>query len=410
MSLVRKVRIRKVGAPVEARVLEPVYAFDRVVVPAGSEVTGKVIRIAPVSKLARTEAILNGNFTPLKTAHVAFDTLILKNGTRMALVTQILPGTQNVIRLIADQSGKRPSLVSQARRAIDQRWRNAIHEVKAPGKLHRLKKLALSELPYHRQYLPTGTVFDAELIRPLDFGAAKLSPKETADMGQVPPQDSVVQARLLTALNSATAVKGSPVKALVTKPLFFPKSKKRLLIPEGTRLEGNVVQVRTARYLHRNGQLRFVIRKMELPSGIRHRVNASVEGLEVSRGKNLALDSEGGASVTQSKMRYLTTGLSIAIAGTATAGESDHHMGDLNGATGSADASTTGLAGASGYRLVGFALGAGLPSRPLGIALGIYGAARSIYFNFLARGHNVVLAKDTPMVIAFGSPLGQTGR
>ncbi len=406
VSLIRKVRIRKVGAPVEARVLEPVYAFDRVVVPAGSEVTGEIVRIVPVSKLLRTEAILNGDFTPLKTAHVAFDTLVLKNGTRMTLATEVLPGTRNIVRLITEPNGKKPNLVSQARRAIAQRWRNAIDEVKAPGKLHRLKELALSELPYRRQYLPAGTVFDAELTRPLDFGTATLNPKEMADVGQVPPQDSIVDARLLTALDSATAAKGAPVKALVTKPLFFSKNNKRLLIPEGTELEGNVVQVRAARDLHRNGRLRFVIRKMELPSGARHRVDASVEGLEVGRGQGLALDSEGGTSVTQSKARYFTTALSIGIAATTTAGESDHHMGDLNGASGTADASTNGLAGASGYRLVGLALGVGVHSRALGIALGIYGAARSIYFNFLARGRNVVLAKDTPMEIAFGPPLG----
>ena len=410
VTLIHKVRIWKVGVAVSARVLDPVYAFDRVVVPAGSEVTGQVARIVPVSKLLRTEAILNGDFTPLKNAKVEFDTLILKNGACMPLDTKVLPGIPNVIRLVTEHNGKKPGLVSQAKEAIDQRWRHAIDEVKAPGKIHRLEKMALAELPYRRQYLPAGTIFNAELARPLDFGAVKLNPKETIDVGQVPPQDSVVEARLLTTLNSATVVKGAPVRALVTKPLFSSRHKKRLLIPEGTRLEGNVVQVRAARDLHRNGQLRFVIRKMEFPSGIRHRVDASVEGLEVGRGENIALDSEGGASVTESKMRYFTTPLSMAIAATSAAGDSDHHMSTLKGASGTSDAGTNGLAGASGYRLVGLALGVGVHSRALGVALGIYGAARSIYFNFLARGRNVVLAKDTPMEIAFGPPLGPAGK
>ena len=405
VSLLKKVRILKIGDPVTARVLEPVYSFDRVVVPKGSLVTGKVTQIVPVSKLVRTEAILNGNFTPLKNATVEFDTLVLKNGTRMPLDTNVLPDTQNVIRLLTQPSGKDPSLMEQAKRAIDQRWRKAIDEVKAPGKLHRLKELALSELPYHRQYLKTGTVYDAVLSEPLKFGKVTLPPTELAQLGSVPPEDSVVDARLLTSLNSATAVNGAPVEAVVTKPLFLGKDKGQLLLPQGTQLEGDVVQARPARRLHRNGQLRFVIQKMELPSGSWDRVDASVEGLEVGRGAHLKLDSEGGASVTQSKMRYLTTALSLAVAATTVAGDSDHHMGDLTGKTGP-DTGASGLAGASGFRLVGLALGAGANSRILASALGFYGAARSVYYHFIARGQNVRLAKDTPMEIAFGPPLG----
>jgi hypothetical protein len=37
------------------------------------------------------------------------------------------------------------------------------------------------------------------------------------------------------------------------------------------------------------------------------------------------------------------------------------------------------------------------------IAFGAYGASASIYSNFLSRGHEVVLPKDTPMEIGFGN-------
>lgn len=367
--------------------------------------TGKVTQILPASKWVRTQAILNGNFTPLKTAKIEFDTLTLKDGARMTLDTRVLPGIQSVIRLVTAANGKKPTLVQQAKRAIDQQWHDAIKQVKAPGKLHRLKQMALSELPYHHQYLQAGTVFDAELTEPLDFGKVTVSPAETADVGQVPPENSIVEARLLTSLSSATAAKGAPVEAMVTKPLFSPKDKKELLLPEGTRLDGDVVQAHPARRLHRNGELRFVIRQMELPSGTSDRVDASVEGLEVDRGADIKLDSEGGASVTQSKKRFLTTALSLAVAATTVVGDSDQHMGDVNGRVGG-DASSNGLAGGSGFRLVGLAMGLGVHSRVLASVLGFYGAARSVYFHFLARGRNVVLIKDTPMEIAFGPPLG----
>lgn len=406
VSLSKKVRIRNVGAPVTARVLEPVYLFDRIVVPKGSVLTGKVIEIHPVPKLVRTEAILNGNFTPLKTAKIEFDTLILKNGVRMTLDTRVQPGTQDVIRLVTQQSGKHPSLVEQAKQAIDQRWKSAIDEVKAPGKLHRLKQMAISELPYQRQYLHAGSVFDAVLAQPLDFGRATISPKESADEGQIPPDGTVVEARLLTALSSATTVKGAPVEAVVTKPLFSAKDKGVLLLPQGTQLEGDVVQARPARSWDRNGRLRFVIRKMELPSGTWDRVDASVEGLEVGRTADLKLDSEGGASVTKSKKRYLTTALSLAIAATTVVGDGDEHMGDVKQGIGGGSAGSNGLAGGSGFRLVGLVLGAGVHSRAFASVLGFYGAARSVYFHFIARGREVELAKNTPMEIAFGPPIG----
>jgi hypothetical protein len=62
-----------------------------------------------------------------------------------------------------------------------------------------------------------------------------------------------------------------------------------------------------------------------------------------------------------------------------------------------------GATGASGFRIVGFTIGLLVHSRPLASAFGAYGAARSVYSNFLSRGHEVVFAKDSAMSIGFGS-------
>jgi hypothetical protein len=396
VSLLEKVKIGKVGDPVVAQVTEPVYAFDHVVIPAGTKVTGKVAKIIPASKFRRTEAMLNGDFTPLKTAKVEFDALILKDGTRVPIETTVSPGIQDVIRLVTKQGApKKPGLVHEAERAIDAQWNGAIHEVKTVASLHWLKKTALSQLPYHRQYLNAGTVYEAELVHPLDCGKETIAPGALADYGDPPPPNSVVHARLLTALSSATAHKGTKVEAVMTKPLF--SQDKHLLLPEGTRLVGEVVQVHPARDMHRNGLLRIAIRKMELPSGATAAVDASIQGLAVSRKSGIALDSEGGASVPQNKKRYLDTALSLAIASStfdSDAGRVGHQNGDLG---------NRGVAGGSGFRLVGLILGVAVQSRALGQALGIYGAGWSVYAHFIAHGRDVILAKDTPMTIGFGS-------
>jgi hypothetical protein len=396
VSLLKKVKIGKVGDPVVAQVTEPVYSFDRVVIPAGSKVTGKVTRIIPATKFRRTEAILNGDFTPLKTAKVEFDTLILDDGSRMPIVTTVSPGIQDVIRLVTKQDApKRPGLVHEAERAVDAQWHGAIHEVKTVASLGWLKKTALGELPYHRQYLDAGTVYEADLVHPIDCGKETIAPGTMADYGDPPPPNSVVHARLLTALSSATAHKGAKVEAVMTQPLFSPDH--HLLLPEGTQLLGEVVQVHPARGMHRNGLLRIAIRKMELPSGIATPVDANIQGLAVSRKSGIALDSEGGASVPERKQRYLDTALSLAIA-TSTFDSDAGRVGHQNG-----DLGNRGAAGGSGFRLVGLILGVTVQSRALGQVLGIYGAGWSVYDHFIAHGRDVILAKDTPMTIGFGS-------
>jgi hypothetical protein len=49
--------------------------------------------------------------------------------------------------------------------------------VKASGKVHRLERYAVAQLPYHPQYLDAGMRYNAELKQPLDFGNQSPSPE-----------------------------------------------------------------------------------------------------------------------------------------------------------------------------------------------------------------------------------------
>src|SRR5579859_1879079 len=60
LALAKPLPARRAGVTVEARLIEPLYAFDRVVVPTGTQVLGRVTRVEPVSRQARTRAILAG--------------------------------------------------------------------------------------------------------------------------------------------------------------------------------------------------------------------------------------------------------------------------------------------------------------------------------------------------------------
>jgi hypothetical protein len=401
VALDKEVSIRKVGERVEGRLVEPVYAFDYAALPAGSQVFGQVKEIDGVSKGKRADAMLAGDFTPLHIAKIEFDELVLPDGRRLPIHTVVTPGTAEVVHLFAGSEKGRSAKdaasqkVHAARQQIRDEWNAAVNQVKAPGKMHRLERAAVASLPYHPQYLEPGTRFDAELEAPLDFGAETKSSDALSALGTPPPAGSVVHALLVTPLSSATGKKDDPVEAVLSQPLFSEDH--RLILPEGSKLEGLIVEVHAARRLARNGELRFVFHKLELPNGVLQKVDGNLEGVEVDRGQNLKLDEEGGAHSTTPRTRYLTTAISIALAASAASPDHEHHTQDGGG-----DPGARGLTGGSGFRLLGAAIGFLIRSSPVSVGFGAYGASRSVYSHFIARGHDVVFPKNTPLEISFG--------
>src|SRR5882672_2880551 len=61
VALDQRVKVNHVGQAVTATVVEPVYAFDRIVVPAGARVVGHLEKLVGPSKGARLRAMLAGD-------------------------------------------------------------------------------------------------------------------------------------------------------------------------------------------------------------------------------------------------------------------------------------------------------------------------------------------------------------
>jgi hypothetical protein len=97
----KEVRLRKVGQPIRGKIAKPVYAFDKLVVPAGSQVTGKVIAIARVSVQKRTLAALDANFSPYREMQVSFDGFDIARRQARALQTIVSPASQGVLQFAA---------------------------------------------------------------------------------------------------------------------------------------------------------------------------------------------------------------------------------------------------------------------------------------------------------------------
>jgi hypothetical protein len=406
IALDQEVKIKKVGQPVHGRVVEPVFAFDKEVVPRGTEAIGTISQIDDVSKTTRTLAAMNANFSPARSIHVTFTELIFADGRHLPIATVVSPASSGVLEFVAANNKKGTAAadshpnaisrnVSQGRAEAKRQWDTAMNQLHEPGKMHKIKRMAEAELPYHGQYLDAGTSFDADLKQPLQFGSEQVKPETLAKIASVPPNGGVVHARLVTPLNSASATKGEPVEALITEPL---KVSDQLLLPVGTRVTGSVLEVRPARRLKHNGQLRIIFHEVELPNGLQQKIESNIEGVEVSKGENLALDAEGGAQVTSPRTRYFTTAIQVALA-TQVAGDRDAGKAVAdNGSVGSAAAS-----GASGFRLAGAIVTAAAHSRLISSGFGIYGAGMAVYTHFLARGNDVVYPKDMSMVIGLGT-------
>jgi hypothetical protein len=402
VALDREVRVKKAGQPIHGRIVQPIYAFDRLVVPAGAEVTGRIAKIDSISGKKRMLGILNGDFTPSRKIEVEFSEVVLADGKHIPFRAVITAGSGQVMRLISTKDQKTRSRakdaasekIREAKEEARRKWRDAMNQVKEPGKMHRLERYVVNQLPVHPQYVQPGTLYFAELQDPLDFGSEVLTPKLTSSLGVAPPTGGLAHAFLITPLNSATTKKGSPVEAILAQPLLDGD---RLIFPEGSRLRGSVGEVRPARRLHHNGQMRIVFRELIPPDGVAQKVVAGVEGVEAGKDDHITLDSEGGAQATSPKTRYLSTGISLVLASSAIRQhtDADDPAGSQN---------SNGVAGgAAGFRLVGIAIGALVKSQPLGMAMGAYGASRSVYSHFIARGHDVVFPKNTAMEIGFGS-------
>jgi hypothetical protein len=65
VKIEKRIRIKGVSQQIKGRVVQPVFVFNKEVIPAGSEVIGHVARLNPVNRQRRFKAVLNGDFTPL---------------------------------------------------------------------------------------------------------------------------------------------------------------------------------------------------------------------------------------------------------------------------------------------------------------------------------------------------------
>jgi len=439
IALDERIAIKRVGQTVTGTVVEPVYAYDRIAVPAGAKVTGHVAQLESPSKLTRGRTMLGGDFTPKRTVTVQFDTLTLPDGQQLAINTVVAGVGGRMKRQVAGDSksstktAKKPEkapssdrpqgqigqakaeAISQAKQEIartkekaTQKVTDALNMVKQPGRMERLKDAAINRLPYHPQYINKGTTYTVQLTSALDLGMAE--PVERAPAESKPAPDSVLSARLVTSLDSSKSSRGTPITAIVTEPVFTADH--QLVLPEGAELTGEVTFVKQASRFHRNGQLRFLFESVRLPGQDPTTMLASLESVDASEDDHVTVDEEGGVTVTNSKTRFIEPAVSVLLL-RQTMEYSEHHhhrdSADIGGSTGGGSFATPiavpsaslgkigtlATIGTLGFGTIGAV--ASQFSAPAAIGFGALATGRALYTNFVGKGKEVTFQSGTPI-------------
>ena len=390
VALDERVRLRQAGQVVTGTVTEPVYAYDRIVIPVGTRVRGHVLAIESGSRFVRARAYLGGNFSPPKHAVLQFDTLILDEGREEPIDTIVKGGVPSVARRVAGGStasghaasddDASPTLATRARGEIRQRTvdavsgakqqvRDAVATVKSlrqADQWARIKDAAVQQLPYHPQYLAKGTVYDAELVA--DLIRPRGSSRRGACRHGARP-DSILTARLATTLDSSKTPRGTPFEAVITETVF--SADHQVVLPEGTKLTGTVTFAAPARRFHRNGRLRFLFERVQVPNQPSAPLLGALHAIDASGDDRVAVDDEGGATLENSKTRFIAPALSLLSLHASLEGDG-HSFADPDG-----DGTIKNAGSGAGSRGVGGFIGMGLIgaavsqiTRPVGIAMG----------------------------------------
>jgi hypothetical protein len=375
-ALDKGVRLKKVGQPVTAKLVEPVYAGENLAIPAGSTIKGHVSTISTVPMRKRAGRMLGGDFTPPKTAHVAFDQLVLSDGTTVPIHTDSAVGLGRVANSRYLPAAQRPGTFQKIEGAATTPFRE-------PHKLQRLGQAVVTSLPYHPEYIDQGTVFDTALLEPVTL---PLSAAPNGAASEVASE--YLHLRLLTPINSSVSTAGGKIEAVVSEPYY--QGDHQLMYPAGTKITGTVQKASPTGWMKKNGSVVFAFRSISMPDGKTKAIQSTVGGIQAESSEGLEVGKEGEIKATTSPLARILAPVSLigpsrAVADTSLVKTAWSRSGE----------------GRSGFGVLG--AGAAQASAGTAIGLGYFGAAKKLYSAFIAKGSDVELPAYTPIVLRMDS-------
>jgi hypothetical protein len=380
VEVTQRSRLRK-GNLMQGRLLEPIYADNRLLVPSGAVVRGKIVDLLPATRGKQWEAKFHGDFTRLREPVIEWTTLTRGDGEQFAVEGESTTGPGGTLYFRTAP----PQHVSRIRRAWDSflgRKNMAVGSVRAPRKSERLKKYFWSQMPLHPQYVEEGAQYEMSLTDELRLPAGAAPALTLSAEPRPMPELMWVHSRLCAEVSSDTAKVGDPVEAVVTQPIFNAQG--QLVVPQYSILHGKVVSTTASRRFGHDGALRFTFNKMTLPTGFEQQVAGTPLALESNAANHLSLDQEGG--VTPRAERGVAAPLVMGLMSASA-------MGDEDGGAFKATASS------NGFAIMGRLIALGTSSPFVGGTIGAMGTGRTIYHRWLAHGKQMEFGPDTEVVV-----------
>jgi len=380
VAISERTKLRR-GAAIRGRLTEPIYVDNQLAVPAGAMVEGNIVSVLPAQHAKRMEAKFRGDFTPLGEPVIQFTGLSLRDGEHFPIAASV--GGAGTTLYFQTAPPKNKSIFGRAWDGVVGRKNSAVSTLTAPGKLDRLKSWFWSQMPYHPQSVREGTQYELSFSKEATL-PARGNLNQPASTSEQPPLTKLVtiQSRLQTQLDSAKAMAGDPVEAVVTQPVFDDNN--QLLIPQGSVLHGKVLQATPAGRWGRNGLVRFSFNEISLPSGFRQKVEGVPAAIAASPEAKLQVDREGG--VTAESNHSVMAPVVMGLLATSALADDENTFGNT-------------AVSSNGFALIGRALALATTSRYVGGTIGMIGTSRTVYTRWLAHGKNMHFDSDTEVLL-----------
>jgi hypothetical protein len=385
----------RAGAELRGHTLYPIYIDNALVLPQNTAVLGRVEALHP-DRTRRAHAMLGGDVTPFRTPVVRFTTLRLPDGTTVPLSTTDAAAGAPVYRAVAPERARGGIIGQQFKAGLDAARSDLAYFI-APGKGDRFLQWIYSQLPYHPQRIEKDTAWTVELTAPIDVAShadpvPPLRPRkphfwevQPTRPEQPHPGTWRIQANLADSITSESSTRGETIHAIVAEPVLNPDHS--LAIPEGATLIGAVTRAKPARWLGRSGVLTFSFSQLQIPDQQTQTVETRLTGADSAQ--DITLNSEGQA---KSRPRdRVTIPLILAVMASSPFDQDSghyHHAARKNG-----------TAGAAGLGLIGTVVSAAGGSPNVAAGIGFWGAARSVFGRWIARGQTIAFPKDTRIVV-----------
>jgi hypothetical protein len=386
----------RAGTSLEGHLLYPVYVDNTLVLPKGTTVLGKVTDLDP-DRSRRTHAVLGGDFTLFRTPVVRFTALKLSDGSTVPFTAADASAGAPVYRAVAPERTKGGIVHQQIQAGLDA-GRSDLAYFIAPGKGDRFVQWIYSQLPYHPQRIEKDTAWTVELTAPIEVPAhAEPAPTpaparkphfweiQPAPPDQPRPGTWRVEADLTDDISSETSTRAQIIHAVVAEPVLNPDH--TVAVPQGATLVGSVTQAKRARWFGRSGILTFNFSQLVLPDQKTQTVETRLTGADSAQ--DIALNSEGQAKSRPHDRVAIPLILAFMAASPLDRDEGHAHHATRKNATG----------GAAGLGLIGTIVGAAGGSPYVAAGIGYWGAARSVFGRWIARGQKIAFPKDTRIIV-----------